>query len=71
MYIIKAFNGLMEVHKRLLFPNISNMKVNLFNLSLTASFLPDNGLSLTLASGGGDATGVEGLDEYDPPLSVG
>lgn len=40
-------------------------------LSLTASFLPDNGLSLTLANGGGDATGVEGLDEYDPLLSVG
>lgn len=33
--------------------------------------LPDNGLSLTLAKGGGDATGVVGLDEYEPPLSVG
>lgn len=36
-----------------------------------ASILPDKGLSLTLAKGGGDATGVVGFDEYDPPLSVG
>ena len=33
--------------------------------------VPDKGLSDTGAKGGGEATGVDGLDEYDPPLSVG
>ena len=39
--------------------------------TIISKVLPDRGLSFTLAKGGGEATGVDGFEEYEPPLSVG
>ena len=41
------------------------------NWIIISYVLPDRGLSFTLAKGGGEATGVDGFEEYEPPLSVG